>query len=204
MTMGEATSSDRIVGKEFKFRIVVPMTLILAIGTGGDRTSSYLRVLEAKRVFNGHDSDSKPQQSVEVASTAQDIDRAKAILNLTVREIAECLGVTRQAVYNWKAGGQIKGHNAAKVQSLIFAADVIAAADLPMSPLLRNRKLPGGRTLLETIASGGSGRDAANTLIGMLREEAEQRRMLSERFSGREKPKSDPSDYGVPSFVEEG
>ena len=79
----------------------------------------------------------------------------------------------------------ISAENAEKVSRFAKAATVIAQENLEMSPLVRQRKLPGGRTLFEAIAAGGDGAMSATILVQMLRSEAEQREMLSTRFAGR-------------------
>jgi hypothetical protein len=86
---------------------------------------------------------------------------------------------------NLFAGGHIKEENLAKLNELKFAANVIAVESLPEHALLLRRKLPGGETLLETIAKGGSGADAALSLVEMVRDEAEQRAKLSKLFAAR-------------------
>jgi hypothetical protein len=83
------------------------------------------------------------------------------------------------------SGKQISSLNAAKLENFMKAADIIAAANLQMSPIVRNRKLPSGMTLLESISSGTEGEKAALSLVSMLRGEAERRNQLTARFAGR-------------------
>lgn len=122
---------------------------------------------------------------MNISIAANDLEHAKSVLKLTTKELAACLKVSRQAIYDWPSGAQIKDHNLAKLQSLTSAADVIAAANVPMSPLLLNRALPGGRTLLEVIGNGGDGADAAKSLLAMLRVESQQRKMVSKMLADR-------------------
>jgi hypothetical protein len=75
--------------------------------------------------------------------------------------------------------------NAAKLENFVRAADIMAAANLQMSPIVRNRKLQDGMTLFESIASGTDGEKAALSLVNMLRDEAERRNQLTARFAGR-------------------
>jgi hypothetical protein len=103
---------------------------------------------------------------------------------------ARFLGVSRQSLYNWRSGSEIKSHNIVKVENLRRAADVLATSEAPLSRLQIGRKLPGGKTLLELIANGEDGADAAHSLVSMLNRETEQRKALNARFAGR-KPISD-------------
>ena len=118
-------------------------------------------------------------------------------------DLAETLGVSRPTIYNWMSGDRIKTGNIAKVHNLAVAADALASAlasaNVTASPLVLNRVLSRGSTLLETIAAGGNGLEAANDLVSMLRIEAEQRKMIDQMLAGRKEPiDRDASDYGAP------
>lgn len=180
------------------------MTLILGVGTGGDCTADYLRIRSAKLVFDQSRVGNESLHAINVGVAANDLEHAKSVLKLTMKQLAACLGVSRQAIYNWRSGAHIKDHNFAKLQSLTAAADVIAAANIPMSPLILHRVFPGGRPLLAVIGSGGDGADAAKSLLVMLRIESEQRKMVSRMLAGRQSTAPEPSDYGAPSFAEAG
>src|SRR6266568_7411560 len=159
---------------------VVTFTMLLGVGTGGDYTYGYHELRKERFAF----SKSRDEAKLPVAATvATDIENIKSTLNMTMTELAKCLGVSRQAPYNWMAGNPIKTENVAKLNRLKSAADVIAAENLPASPLLLQRKLPGGQSLLEAISSGVDGAEAARTFVEMYRTESEQRRLLNERLA---------------------
>ena len=99
------------------------------------------------------------------------------------------------------SGKQISSVNAAKLENFTKAADIIAAANLQMSPIVRNRKLPSGMTLLESISSGTEGEKSALLLVSMLRGEAERRNQLTARFAGR-KPVAGLTDDAPAIFNE--
>jgi len=182
--------------------IVPPMTLMLAIGTGGANTPEYCRVRDARLYVHSGQDDRSARETINVATAADDLARITSILKLSTTELAQTLGVSRQAIYNWKAGSHIKSHNVAKLENLKKAADAIVGARITMSPLLLDRKLTGGKTLLETIADGGNGGDAANALLRLLQDEAHQRESIDRMLADREHPMRDVSEYGVPSFNE--
>lgn len=173
----------------------VPVTIALSIGTGGYYTAEYYKQRKDGLTFSRHDMHNG--QVAIVATTSDDLARIKSVLKLTVAELADCIGVSRQAIYNWKSGAEIKPKNAAKLESLKSATDVISAANLPVSPLLLARKLPGGKTLLELIAAGGEGSEAAQSLVQMLRKELDTRKMLDERFANRQMPAHPDNTFGV-------
>jgi transcriptional regulator with XRE-family HTH domain len=170
-------------------------TMLLGVGTGGDYTPSYHLLRSEKGAFNKPDN---PQGRYRIA-VADDIEHIRSILNLTMAELARCLGVSRQALYNWIAGGRIKDENLATLNELKFAANVIAAGNLPERALFVRRKLPGGKTLLEIIASGGRGADAAHALIEMADDEAKQRLTLAKLFAGRQPRRL--LGHGTPSLT---
>jgi DNA-binding XRE family transcriptional regulator len=185
------------------FSIMPPIAAIIStgIGTGGYYTLEH---------YNGELREagltSAPSQNVVPAGKIENVTEILAniqsVLKLTTTELADCLGVTRQAIYNWKAGSEIKDKNASKIENLMAAARVILSADIQIPTLSLKRKLAGGKTLFEMILTGSNGDTAAHALIKLLRKESEQRKMLSERFANRKPVSIDQSDYGIPSFDE--
>src|SRR6516165_9423372 len=99
---------------------LVTFTALLGVGTGGDYTASYHSARSEKEAFI-RPRNEKPRASFAISS---DIEHAKATLNLTMSEMARCFGVSRQALYNWIAGGPIKAENLTKLNELKSAADV--------------------------------------------------------------------------------
>lgn len=168
----------------FLLPVVTFTMLVSGVGTGGDYTPAYHALRQEKAIF------SKPPRNQSRSngfSIASDIDRIKSTLKLTTTELARSLGVSRQAPYNWIAGGAIKEDNLAKLYELRSAADILAAESLDVHPRLLHRKLPGGKTLLEEVASGGSGAAAAQALTKILKIESQQRAALEKVFAGRER-----------------
>lgn len=183
--------------------IIVPaMTLLLAVGTGGDNSPDYYKLRGAKLVVNQSRFSDSSGQTINVASAADDLSRIKSVLKLSTTDIAQSLGVSRQAIYNWKSGSHIKSHNLQKLENFKRAADTVASARLTMSPLWLDRKLSGGKTLLEKIASGEDGAEAAGSLIAMLQRETQQREALDKLLSDRTPEVREASDYGAPAFNE--
>lgn len=173
----------------------VPLTIYLAIGTGRDaRDHSYSEGTggsinqynwRSDFPFAGAKTSSVENADIQSASTADDIDFIKDSLKISSTALARYLGVSRQALYDWRAGGHIKAHNISKLENLRAAAEVIASSNASLPELQLTRKLPGGGTLLDSIASGADGRSAAKSLVTMLRREAVQRESLRARFAGR-------------------
>jgi hypothetical protein len=191
-SMSNSTRTGPTNGTSFAY--AVTFTLLLGVGTGGDYTLSYHSARSKNELYSG----SRPVEPAKSNGFAISIDleRIKSVLNLTMTELARSLGVSRQAPYNWIAGGTIKDENLSKLNELRSAADVLAAESFEVHPRLLHRKLPGGRTLLETVTSGGSGAEAARSLANMLKIEAEQRAALDKMFADRQSSKN--AGLGLP------
>ncbi|WP_439360314.1 helix-turn-helix domain-containing protein [Bradyrhizobium sp. DASA03007] len=190
---------DRTTPNHWNGSVLVPLvtfSMLLSVGTGGDYTPAYHALRESKNIF------SKPRdtQPEEVPAITSDIENIRSTLDLSMADLARCLGVSRQALYNWLDGGAIKPENLAKVMELKSASDVIAAANLPERALFLRRKMAGGKTLLDVIAGGGSGVAAAHALVELARLEAEQRSALAKMFADRKS--QNLLGHGIPRLVD--
>lgn len=170
----------------------VPLTLMLAVGTGGAVTSARIELLKDKNsdfaICRRYSDEGVGQTLGEVISVAQDIGFIKSVLKVSASELAKCVGVSRQSLYNWKTGCPIKSQNADRFYQLKMAATLLAQEGLGATAHALRRTLPGGKTLLESIRAGGDGYAAAQELIAMLRNERITQKTLAERFSGRPSP----------------
>jgi transcriptional regulator with XRE-family HTH domain len=180
---------------------VVAFTMLMGVGTGGDYTFGYHALRGERLAFAKPRDDARRSAVVPIAV---DIEHMRSTLNLTMTELARCLGVSRQAPYNWLSGNPIKPANLAKLHSLRAAADLIAAEGIPASPLLLNRKLSGGNSFLDMISAGVDGSEAARSLVEVYKTEAEQRQILNERFAGRQTRSRDVLlDSSAPPLTDE-
>ncbi len=187
-------------------RFAFPATIVFAIGTGGDYTPDYLRILDAKIIVGpakGGDATPNPDNSVDVASAAKDLGYIRSVLKITTSDLARTLKVSRQSLYNWKAGSYIKPHNISKLENLKLAANSFVQAKFTVQPSMLDLKLPGGKSLLEQIASDGDGAAAAVALMNVVTAEAAQRRTLDDLLADSISRKPDVVDYGAPAFREE-
>ncbi len=166
---------------------LMPVTLALQLGTGGQPTSEYNRLrYDLSGAVAGYYRPANVAYDAVLPETAtNNISRILDILKLPVSGFAKYMGVSRTAIYDWMSGKQINAVNAAKLDNFTKAADIIDAADVQMSPIVRNRKMPDGMTLFESIASGVDGEKATLVFVNMLRGEAERRNQLTARFAGR-------------------
>ena len=134
--------------------------------------------------------------------TAENLARIREIFKPTITDLAYLFEVPRQAVYDWQAGKPTALENAAKLDDLAKAADVLALCGIEGSSQLLRRKITGGKSLLDLVREGGSAASAAQALAQTLGREAKQREQLALRLAGRAKPNVPHDEYGVPMLDE--
>ena len=158
---------------------------LTGIGTGGELSLEHLQR-----------SAQRGQHMVPVADVAEieqvrtpgeNLSRIRETLNPAVSDLATTFGVSRQSVYNWLKGEPVADENAAKLQDLAEAADILAHEGLDMNVALLKRKFANGRTLMQVAQAGESARDAALMLVAIQKREAVQRARMNARFANREK-----------------
>ncbi len=206
--VSKTTLSDMTISERKGMTAFAPYVMCaLLAGTGGYTTADYL----AKRNDHGYKfiqfqnapstADLAPQEDV-VRTSAEDLARIREFFKPTITELANLFGVSRQAVYDWQAGKPLAHENAAKLEDLAKAADVLAATGVAGSSQLLRRKIAGSKSLLDLVREGGSATSAAQMLAQTLVREANQRERLELRLAGRVKPNVSHDDYGVPMLDE--
>lgn len=171
-------------------------------GTGGTTTPEYVQ----QRGDRGYLIAQIPATSPPTVGVRLPVDNLKTIratFKPSISDLANLLGVSRQALYNWMAGGRPSLQSANRLEDLSKAADLVAAHGLN-SPYLLRRKIREGKSLMEIVRDGGSAQDAARTLIRIVEKEATQREQLKRDFAGRKPPKLESEDFGVPMLDEFG
>ena len=133
---------------------------------------------------------------------AGDISHIRAVLRLTITDLARALGVSQQAVYDWQSGKQIAVDNATRLADLARAADVFAEEGTTVSAQLLQRPIVSGKGLLDIAREGGSAEEAARKLIQMMQRELRQRHMLAESLANRKRPAAPSDSYGIPILNE--
>ena len=170
--------------------------VLSGLGTGGELSLEHLQrsTHEVRHMW----------PAVEVADVAsvrnptENLVRIREVLKPAVSDLATTFGVSRQSVYNWLNGETVADENAAKLQDLAQAADVLAHEGIEVNAALLKRKFANGRTLLQVAQAGESARDAALQLAHIHKREAAQRERMKTRFANR--PKTQPSaDFDLPS-----
>ncbi|MCG9047088.1 hypothetical protein [Laribacter hongkongensis] len=133
-----------------------------------------------------------------VRTPSENLTRIREVLNPAVSDLATTFGVSRQSVYNWLNGEPVAEENAAKLQDLAQAADVLAHEGVTVNAALLKRKFANGKTLMQVAQAGESARDAALMLVQIHKREAVQRERMNTRFANRVKT-SATADFDLPA-----
>jgi transcriptional regulator with XRE-family HTH domain len=176
----------------------------LSVGTGGHPTADYYRQRGMKGyALAAYDlvPDAKPYL---VRSPAEDLAHVRATLKPSVTDLANTLGVSRQAVYDWNNGKPVAPGNAARLADLARAADVLSMHGFTASASVLRRPIVSGKSLFDIVRDGGAAEDAAHKLLQIVQREQQQRERLAARLAGRPRPVSSSQDFGSPMLDEAG
>lgn len=135
-------------------------------------------------------------------TAAQCLAQIREVFKPSVTELATLFGVARQTVYNWQAGQPIAPENAARLEDLAVAADVLQEDGLAGQSHALRRPLPGGGTLFDRVRQGDSAAQAAVALVEMLRHESAQREGFKARVASQERQPVDTAELGLPLLNE--
>jgi transcriptional regulator with XRE-family HTH domain len=196
----DSTTPNGMIGVAGLTMLYLLPTTAYGPGSGGTQNIGYLG--NGIPIPPYYASLSSEGSVVDISTAAENVDYIKTALKISTSELAKYLGVSRQAIYNWKNGGHRKIDNVSKLENLQAAADVLVAAQVSAPSLILNRKLPGGKTVREVIAAGGDGREAAQSLVYMLRREDEQRKAMLASVAGRKPIRPNEIAGGMSAFRE--
>lgn len=169
---------------------------LTGIGTGGELS---LEQLQRKAQQIQHIASVVDVSEVEqVRTPSENLSRIREVLNPAISDLATTFGVSRQSVYNWLNDQPVADENAAKLQDLAQAADVLAHEGVSINAALLKRKFAHGRTLLQVAQAGESARDAALMLAQILKREAAQRERMNVRFANRARTPAS-ADFDLPA-----
>lgn len=176
--------------------VVAAGVALTGIGTGGELSIEHLQ--RNPHQLRHLTPTVEVTDVVPVRTPAEDLARIREVLKPAVSDLATTLGVSRQSVYNWLNGEPVAVENAAKLQDIAQAADVLAHEGVTVNSALLKRKFANGRTLMQVAQAGESARDAALQLVHIHKREIVQRERMAARFANR--AKTPPSaDFDLPS-----
>ncbi len=179
------------------------IAIALQVGTGGAQTTDYYKqrgpIGYAFALY-------EPPPNIEalpaIRTPMENLSHIRTVLMPAITDLAQALGVSRQAVYDWQNGKAIGSVNAARLADLAKAADVLATEGLVSPSQLLRRPLASGKTFLDVVREGGSAENAIRELVSRVRRELQQRQMLGARLANRKRPAVPWDDYGSPILDE--
>ena len=172
---------------------------LTGIGTGGELSLEHLQ--RSARQARHMVSVVEVAEVEQVRTPSENLSRIREVLSPAVSDLATTFGVSRQSVYNWLNGEPVADENAAKLQDLAQAADVLAHEGVGINAVLLKRKFANGRTLMQVAQSGESARDAALMLVQIHKREAVQRERMNARFANRAKTPAS-ADFALPASTD--
>ncbi len=188
---GVASTVVRLVGW-----MAAAGAVLSSIGTGGELSIEHLQRSTHQMRHMAPTVD--VANMAPVRSPAEDLVRIRKVLKPAVSDLATTFGVSRQSVYNWLNGEPVADENAAKLQDLAQAADVLAHEGIAVNAALLKRKFANGRTLLQVVQAGESARDAVLQLMHIHKRETIQRERMAARLTNRGKT-APSADFDLPS-----
>lgn len=169
---------------------------LTGIGTGGELSLEHLQ--RSTQLAQYRASVFEVAEVDQIRKPSENLSRIREVLNPAVSDLATTFGVSRQSVYNWLNGELVANENAAKLQDLAQAADLLAHEGVSINSALLKRKFANGRTLMQVAQAGESARAAALMLIQLHKREAIQRERMSARFANRAKAHAS-ADFDLPA-----
>lgn len=119
-------------------------------------------------------------------SIEHSLQQIKAVFGFGISKLSIAMGVSRQAIYNWKNGEQPTDENIAKLQDLTNAANIMSESGIAVTGLLMKRRVVGGKSLLDLALKGDPASEAALLLVKQVLLEREQQARLASRFANRQ------------------
>jgi DNA-binding XRE family transcriptional regulator len=199
---GEPTESSR-----FAWTRGATAVIAFLVGTGGVLTANYVAARDERgyrlQDFGYPQSRTSPESTrMRIRGAAENLARVRGVFKPTVTELASWIGVSRQTIYNWQAGQPIAEQNDERLDQLARAAELLEDRGLADKPSVLRRKLPGGKTLFESIRAGEAADSAAAVLVSMLERESTQQRAIAGRLANRTRKPVDASEIGAPYLGE--
>jgi transcriptional regulator with XRE-family HTH domain len=169
---------------------------LTGIGTGGELSLEHLQ--RSAQQAQHRVSAFEVAEIDQIRTPSENLSRIREVLNPAVSDLATTFRVSRQSVYNWLNGEPVANENAAKLQDLARAADVLEHEGVSINSALLKRKFANGRTLMQVAQAGESASEAALMLIQIHKREAAQRERMNARFANRAKTPAS-ADFDLPA-----
>ncbi len=132
-----------------------------------------------------------------------DIENIRQVHGIPVSTFADMFCVSRQAVYKWQAGDPMNQEHMNRLAQLREAAPLLTDFAKSDTRALTRRKLPGGMTVVESIAAGEDPKTVAQAAAELLQRDTEQRNALDSFLGNRSKPLRSITSFVTPHAGED-
>ncbi len=132
------------------------------------------------------------------ASVKEKLEYIETTFDLRVVWVAELLGVSRQAVYDWKAGKSLSEENHRRLDALYRAARRFKEAGLKSDYTTKHRLIGGELEFIHAL--GQDPLDAVEKLIEVAERGKRQREWLEKRLKTRPEPQGSIADELPPHY----
>ncbi len=175
-----------------------PLPLIGAAGTGGFEGEAFHRLRMGYQPF----AVVEVVKHVEGAPYAKLMQEVKAGFGRTMTRLPEVFGVSRQTLYNWLDGETPKLAHQEKLRQLADASRVFQELGFKPTSAALDRTVSKGKSMLQLVAEGTNGHEAAKKLVRIVQRSNESRIKLDEALGDR-RARPDVMDIGTPSLDED-
>jgi len=132
------------------------------------------------------------------ASVKEKLEYIETTFDLRVVRAAELLGVSRQAVYDWKGGKSLSDENHRRLDALYRAARRFEEAGLKPDYTTKHRLIGGELEFIQAL--GQDPLDAVEKLIEVAERGKRQREWLEQRLKTRPEPQGSIADELPPHY----
>ncbi|MGP8185193.1 MAG: helix-turn-helix domain-containing protein [Terracidiphilus sp.] len=146
---------------------------------------------------------SESGRDAAIGNAGSRLRSVRTALGLSVSDLASVLGVSRQAIYKWLAGGPISNLNHGKLEDLFGAVRTLVPFSESETWALGRRRDQAGQTLVQALKSGKTATLWAEEIANVLQDEQKQRILLDQIFSSDRAPLPVARELGVPVLNEQ-
>lgn len=142
------------------------------------------------------------EKTPEPATHVLQMQQVREGFGRTMSRLPEVFGVSRQTLYNWLKGETPKDVHQARLRELADAAAIFLDMGFTPTSNSLDRTLVQGKSFLQLLAQGESGKEMAKKLIRVHQRSGDARAKLDALLGGK-KASVAAEDFGAPAFKED-
>ena len=172
-------------------------------GTGGNNSVELILSRIGYRPFSIIERYNDPPVGAPAPSCVNLMQEVIGGFGRTLSRLPVVFGVSRQTLYNWRAGERPKEVHQAKLIQLAAAARTFSAAQFTPTSAMLDRTVVQGKSFLTLLAEGVDGADTANRLMKIVNRDRAADARLDSVLVRRPKVRLTASDFGAEAFEED-